>query len=571
MGCAEGHNTGLGLAIAPALKTGADVSYHQTSMRLYALRRSWRAASAALATTDGRWALVSTTMTGLVAGSMAWLAATAIPPLHTHTQQASTTFLPYRLFREMIDAGSNLVGHRKVEELAPPQLPADRAIADYNGDDGNEMPGVESRTLTLDSGDTLAGLLEDAGVPKADAAAAVAALAKVYDLRDARAGQSFTVTFESAPQPAEPAPTPAAKPGTSIVHVNGKAFTVANAEASDDDGSESDGDVTSVSAPLGRLLSIAFSPSVERDITVARQADSSFSASDVVKDLVRHTHRAGGLVDSSLYLAATQAGIPTDVVVAMIKMFSYKVDFQRDIKPGDTFEVFYSYYYTPDGEPAREGDIDYAMMKTGGHTYVLYRYQPDPKEAPEYFDANGESIKGMLMKTPVDGARISSGFGMRFHPVLGYTRMHKGIDFAVPVGTPVMASGTGTVKIAGRSSGYGNYMRIDMGNGYGFAYGHLSRFAPGIHPGSHVHQGEVVAYSGNTGLSTGPHLHYETIVGGTQVNPLTLKIAQGRKLAGREMRSFLEGRMRTDNVLANTKLETKVADIATDLRQAKAR
>jgi murein DD-endopeptidase MepM/ murein hydrolase activator NlpD len=177
----------------------------------------------------------------------------------------------------------------------------------------------------------------------------------------------------------------------------------------------------------------------------------------------------------------------------------------------------------------------------------------------------------MLMKTPVDGARISSGFGMRFHPVLGYTRMHKGIDFAVPVGTPVMASGSGIVKVAGRSSGYGNYMRIDMGNGYGFAYGHLSRFAPGVRPGSHVHQGEVVAYSGNTGLSTGPHLHYEILQNGTQVNPLKVKVAQGRILAGHDLRDFLYGKLHTDAVLASTPLENKVADAAADLRQAKAR
>jgi len=160
---------------------------------------------------------------------------------------------------------------------------------------------------------------------------------------------------------------------------------------------------------------------------------------------------------------------------------------------------------------------------------------------------------------------------MRFHPVLGYSRMHKGIDFAVPVGTPVMASGSGIVKIAGRSSGYGNYMRIDMGNGYGFAYGHLSRFAPGMHPGSHVHQGEIVAYSGNTGLSTGPHLHYEILQNGTQVNPLKVKVAQGRILAGHDLRDFLVARLHTDSVLASTPLENKVADVATDLRQAKAR
>jgi murein DD-endopeptidase MepM/ murein hydrolase activator NlpD len=501
---------------------------------------------------------------------MAWLAASAMPPLHVKTVEASTTFLPYRLFDQLVQAGNSLISGSPAQRAAAPPAQLDRALADEEaGDNGNTTPGIESRTLTLDSGDTLAGVLEDAGVPNADTNSAILALSKVYDLRGARAGQSFTLTFESAPQPAAANSTP--KPTTAVVRVNGKPMTVSTTDGSDSDGSDGSGDVTPVTTPIGRLLSIAFSPSVEHNITVTRAADGGFTANDEVKQLVAHTHRAGATIDSSLYLAATQAGIPTDVVVAMIKMFSYKVDFQRDLKPGDSFEVYYSYYYTPEGQPARDGNIDYAVMRTGGHEIALYRYQPDPNQPAEYFDAKGGSLRGMLMKTPVDGARISSGFGMRFHPVLGYTRMHKGIDFAVPVGTPVMASGSGIVKVAGRSSGYGNYMRIDMGNGYGFAYGHLSRFAPGVRPGSHVHQGEVVAYSGNTGLSTGPHLHYEILQNGTQVNPLKVKVAQGRILAGHDLRDFLYGKLHTDAVLASTPLENKVADAAADLRQAKAR
>jgi murein DD-endopeptidase MepM/ murein hydrolase activator NlpD len=266
-----------------------------------------------------------------------------------------------------------------------------------------------------------------------------------------------------------------------------------------------------------------------------------------------------------------KSGIPADVVVDMIHMFSYEVDFQRDIKPGDSFEVFYNYYYTPEGQPARNGNIGYATMHLGGRTVTLYRYQPDPSQPADYFDARGQSAKSMLMKTPVDGARISSGFGMRFHPVLGYSRMHKGIDFAVPVGTPVMAAGAGVVQIAGRLGGYGNYLRINHQNGYGTAYGHLSRLAPGIHAGSHVHQGQIVAYSGNTGMSTGPHLHYEILIAGNQVNPLAVKVAKGRILAGRDLRDFLGERIHMDAQLASMPLETKVADISTDLRLAKAK
>jgi murein DD-endopeptidase MepM/ murein hydrolase activator NlpD len=198
----------------------------------------------------------------------------------------------------------------------------------------------------------------------------------------------------------------------------------------------------------------------------------------------------------------------------------------------------------------------------------MYRYQPKNGDPAEYFDSHGRSAKSMLMKTPVDGARISSGFGMRFHPVLGYSRMHKGIDFAVPVGTPVMAAGSGTVQIEGRVRGYGNFMMVNHGNGYSTAYGHLSRFAAGIHKGSRVRQGQVIAYSGNTGMTTGPHLHYEIRVHNQQVNPRNVKIASGRKLDGPELKTFMAQRATIDKEIAGLPLETKVADATGDLRSA---
>jgi murein DD-endopeptidase MepM/ murein hydrolase activator NlpD len=243
------------------------------------------------------------------------------------------------------------------------------------------------------------------------------------------------------------------------------------------------------------------------------------------------------------------------------------VDFQRDLHPGDKFEVYYDYYYTPDGTPAKYGAISYAMMTLDGKDIPMYRFQPDAGEPAEYFDGKGESAKGLLMKTPVDGARISSGFGARLHPILGYTRMHKGIDFAVPTGTPVMAAGAGTIAFEGRANGYGNFVLINHANGYSTAYGHLSRFAQGIHVGSHVYQGEVVAYSGMTGLATGPHLHYEIRVHNTQVNPATVKAAGGRKLEGRELTAFLGERTRIDTLLASMPMEHKLAQLH-DLRDS---
>ena len=346
------------------------------------LRRRARAATAALSTTDGRWAMVSTSITALVAGSMAWLAAGAMPPLHTRTAEASTTFLPYRLFTQLVEAGGHLMGGSPAQKAAPPPAQLDRNLADEEAaDNGNDQPGTESRTITLDRGDSFQGVLTDAGVPDDDANAAVLALTKVFDTRKTPAGLSITLTFETPPQKAAPPPAPAKPPARSVVRVNGKSFSVAPSPDSDADASDAD-DVTADAAPVGRLLSIAFSPSVEHSITIARNANASFTANDEVKQLVEHTHRAGATLDGSLYLAGMQAGIPAGIMVDMIKLFAYKIDFQRDMKPGDTFEVYYSFYYTTDGLPAREGNIDYARMSTAGMNSRSTASSPIPTRRP---------------------------------------------------------------------------------------------------------------------------------------------------------------------------------------------
>jgi murein DD-endopeptidase MepM/ murein hydrolase activator NlpD len=530
-------------------------------------RRQTRGAVAivsdALSTTDGRWAMVSTSLTALIAGSIAILAATTMPPMTARSYDSvrDHSMMPYELFQRLAGRNGNsafaglgptgpIAGRSRIDTGTGTQV--DNALAAQEMGDDNS--GVDTRTITMDSGDTLKGALTDAGVSNDDANAAVIALSRVYDLRSLRAGQAFTATFSPT------ADSASSVPQTTEENIGG-----------DEDGSAPVAKVIQIApTPAGKLLSIAFSPTIEHDVDITRNADGTFAAQDVQKVLKMQYHRAGATIDSSLYLAAMQAGIPADVVVEMIHMFSYEVDFQRDMHPGDSFEVMYSYYYTPEGVPAKDGNIAYATMHLGGRTVTLYRYQPDPNDLADYFDAQGQSAKSMLMKTPVDGARITSGFGMRLHPVLGYTRMHKGIDFGVPVGTPVMAAGSGIVKLAGAASGYGNFLLINHENGYSTGYGHLSRFAPGIHAGSHVRQGQVVAYSGNTGLTTGPHLHYEIRINNIQVNPLKVKIATGRRLAGRDLRDFLVQRLHMDAELASMPLETKMADAAAgDLRTAR--
>jgi murein DD-endopeptidase MepM/ murein hydrolase activator NlpD len=510
------------------------------------VRRRLNGAQAALATTDGRWAIVSTSLTALVAGAIAWMAVGTMPVTRPMVAPGRSS-LPYALFQKLIRASE-------------PQEAAD------NADNANPNPGVESRTVTLDAGDTLAGMLEDVGVSAQDANAVVAAMGKNFDPRALKIGQPFDITYSVATIDATGGAKPA-QPRTTTVMVNHKPVVVP-LDAGEDDTS---GATAENSQPISRLLSLHFSPSIEQEITVTRTTEGGYTAELEKKELQVHRHRAGGAIDSSLYLAAMQAGIPADVVVDLIRMFSYKVDFQRDLHPGDKFEVYYDYYYTPDGQPAKYGAISYAMMTLDGKEIPMYRFQPNPDEPAEYFDSKGESAKGLLMKTPVDGARISSGFGSRFHPILGYTRMHKGVDFAVPTGTPVMAAGAGTIQFMGRASGYGNFVKISHGNGYSTDYGHLARFAPGMRRGARVRQGQVFAYSGMTGMATGPHLHYEILVNNVQVNPLKVKMAQGRQLAGRLLDVFRAQRHQVDTMIAGMALETKVADNATDLRQAKAK
>jgi murein DD-endopeptidase MepM/ murein hydrolase activator NlpD len=515
-----------------------------------AFHRRLGGAGAVFATTDGRWALVSTSLTALVAGAIAWMAI-GMMPVNRPMVAPGRASLPYALFMKLIRASE------------PQGTPND------NSDNGNPSPnpGVEQRTVTLDAGDTLAGMLEDVGISSQDANAVVTAMGRNFDPRQLKAGQSFDLTYSVATIDATGGAPSQGAPKTTVVMVNHKPVVVPVVAGEDDD----TGARAENSQAISRLLSLHFSPTIDQDITVTRTTEGGYTANVEKKELQVHRHRAGGIIDSSLYLAAMQAGIPADVVKEMIHMFGYKVDFQRDLHPGDRFEVYYDYAYTPEGQPAKYGSISYAMLTLGGRQIPMYRFQADPSEPPEYFDTKGESAKGMLMKTPVDGARISSGFGSRFHPILGYTRMHKGVDFAVPTGTPVMAAGAGTLKFMGWANGYGNFVLINHGDNYATAYGHLSRFAPGMRVGAKVRQGQVFAYSGMTGMATGPHLHYEIRVGGNQVNPLTVKMAQGRLLIGALLRKFQEKRMEIDNLVANAVLEAKVADVSTDLRQAKAK
>ncbi|HEX3485775.1 MAG TPA: M23 family metallopeptidase [Micropepsaceae bacterium] len=506
------------------------------------LRRAGARASDILSSPDGRWALVSTTMTASVAVAVAWLSLDATPAstARAYEPKREQAALPYDLLLRLtgghsipaIAAEDSKSLYRTAGLISPDIIgPLDRMLA---AEREAAKPQIETRTLKVDNGDTIVSMLQDACVSKVDAAAVVAAMKPLIKAKKIRSGQTFKATFGS----------PKAAPETAQSQ---QITQTAKADQDDDD-----------SSPTRRLLSLSFAPSVDHQINVHLAPEDGYFAEDVQRKLEGRYQHAGATIDSSLYLAAMQAGIPAGIVVEIIRMFSYDVDFQRDVHPGDQFEVFFNRYFTDEGQPAKAGDILAASMTLSGKKHLLYRFEMPGGEA-EYFDANGQSAKAMLMKTPVDGARISSGFGQRAHPILGYTRMHKGIDFAVPSGTPVMAAGSGTVTFAGPAGEYGNLVVISHGNNYATAYGHLSRFASDLHKGEHVHQGDVVAFSGMTGLATGPHLHYEIRVGNSQVNPATVKVASGRKLDGDELKAFFAERSHIEQLVAAAPVQSKLA------------
>lgn len=369
--------------------------------------------------------------------------------------------------------------------------------------------------IAINDGETLMQVLTDAGADRVDAYHAIAAMKPVFSPSKMRAGQEVSLTFLTNPNP------------------------------------EKD-------EPAKLLTAISLQPDIDRAIQVNRTEDGNYKSEEFQKELKSGFAHARGSINSSLFLDAQQAGIPAPIILEMIRMFSYSVDFQREIHPGDAFEVFFDRKFDEDGIPVKEGQIAYASLTVDGKPHRLWRFKTADGDW-DYYDENGNSMKKFLMKTPIDGARISSGFGMRKHPILGYSKLHAGVDFAAPKGTPIYAAGDGVVKIAGWVNGYGNFVELGHANRYETAYGHMSAFAKGIHPGVRVHQGQVIGYVGSTGRSTGPHLHYEIHIAGKKVNPLGVKVATGVKLAGKQLAAFKANRANVASQMAETPLMTRVA------------
>jgi hypothetical protein len=349
-----------------------------------------------------------------------------------------------------------------------------------------------------------------AGIAAGEAAQAAEALFSMFDPRALKAGQKVTVSFAPSPYGFGRGPF--------------------------------------------RQVSLAADPI--RDVA-ARWSGAGFQPVEIHRQVTRQVAHFSGTIRSSLYESAIGLGVPVPVVLAMIKALSYDVDFQRDIQPGDSFDVMFEAWYDTKGKLIRAGELLHAGLDLSGTALSLYRFE-DGSGQGEFFTATGESVKKALLKTPVDGAKITSGFGMRNHPILGYSKMHKGVDFGVPPGTPIQAAGDGTVEVAGPFGAYGNYVRLRHGSGYSTAYAHMSRIAQGLHVGRHVSQGQIIGYVGSTGRATGPHLHYEVLVGNAQINPMSIKVPTGIRLAGRELDRYLAHRRQLDQMMASIPSATHI-------------
>jgi murein DD-endopeptidase MepM/ murein hydrolase activator NlpD len=263
----------------------------------------------------------------------------------------------------------------------------------------------------------------------------------------------------------------------------------------------------------------------------------------------------------SIYETALRDKVPTSVIEDMIRIYSYDVDFQRKVQPGDSFEVFYA--GEDEGSTITEkNEVLFASLTVGGESKKYYRFQTPDDAIVDYYDESGKSAKKFLVRKPVATAIMRSGFGIRRHPILGYVKMHTGVDWATAYGTPIFAAGNGVIEKAEWEGGYGKYVRIKHNNGYETAYGHMSAFAKGMEPGKHVRQGQVIGFVGSTGRSTGAHVHYEILVNGRFVDPMRVKLPRGRSLDGSILASFEKERDRLDNMMNSRGSAARVSDAA---------
>ena len=280
-----------------------------------------------------------------------------------------------------------------------------------------------------------------------------------------------------------------------------------------------------------------------------RKSQNNFEVLENILQLYKEEVVIKNIIRNNLYSSAVNSGIEPNIIIEFARIFGFEVDFQRDIRQEDSFEILYERFVDDNNKVRDTGKIIYASMYVNGEEINLYNF--NYKNEEDFYDINGKSIIKSLMKTPINGARLSSSYGMRKHPILGYNKMHRGTDFAAPSGTPIMASGSGKITRARWCGGGGNCVKIKHNSTYETIYAHMKAFAKGIKEGRKVKQGQIIGYVGSTGLSTGPHLHYEVIVNGKKVNSQKLKLPSGKILKGEERKQFELDRIKIDLKLSN--------------------
>lgn len=377
--------------------------------------------------------------------------------------------------------------------------------------DPNAPPLQRTLDLRLAAGNNLMETLTEAGALANEAHAAIGALADKIDVRRLQVGQEIALILEADPFD----------------------FKYGAGEATP-----------------WTLAALSVRDGFDRRVTVRPGSEAGYSVAEETIPTRTLVAYGEGVIEDSLFLSAERAGVPPEVVVELIRIFSFSVDFQREIRVGDKFRVYYERRITEEGLEVEEGNILYAGLVLRGTPHDFYHFDPGTGRA-EYYDAEGKSARKLLMKTPIDGARLSSRYGRRKHPVLGYTRMHAGLDFATGrSGTPIYAAGDGVVERASRYGGYGNYVRIRHNGTYSTGYAHMSRYGRGIKRGVRVKQGQIIGYVGSTGLATGPHLHYEIYMNGRTINPSTLKLPTGQALTDDQLPAFQEVRADAEATVA---------------------
>ncbi|MET0156506.1 MAG: M23 family metallopeptidase [Methyloceanibacter sp.] len=374
---------------------------------------------------------------------------------------------------------------------------------------------AQVKTLKVGSGDTLMSLFTKIEAEPAQAKEVIDALEPIFTAKDLKPGQEVRFTLVPAPSDTgqmEPAKVSIFAKGTHLATAarNRQAVFVASTE------------------PIGD------------DAAKLQQAS------------------ARATLYTSFYHAALEQKIPDETILKLIRVHSYDVDFKQKAKSGDSFDLFFD-----SGNEGELGELLYTSMTINGETRKFYRFRT-PDDVVDYYDEQGNSAKKFLMRNPVRGGRFTSGFGDRRHPLLKYMRMHNGVDWAAPTGTPIAAAGDGTVEQVGGRGGYGNYVRLRHANGFSTAYGHMSRYAAGVAPGVTVKQGQIIGYVGSTGLSTGPHLHFEVLVNNGYVNPMTIQVPRGLQLTGRQLAEFQRERRRIETLMELDPVTSRVAQVTTN-------